>query len=66
MKDMLYHCWAFNQDRNFSFMQPELWEPYLARFKIWFSQEPSETVEASEAVKGDGEETYLERADRPK
>ena len=42
-------------------MQLELWEPYLARFKIRFSQEPSETVDASGAVEGDGEEvTSLE------
>ncbi|XP_062106981.1 uncharacterized protein LOC133818242 [Humulus lupulus] len=33
MEDMLYHNWAFNQDDNFSFMAPVLWEPYLEKFK---------------------------------
>ena len=43
MEEILYRCWDFNQDGKFSFMQPELWDPYLAKFKIRFSQGPLET-----------------------
>ena len=34
MEEMLYHCWAFNQDGSFSFMEPGLWDSYLAKFKV--------------------------------
>ncbi|XP_062113986.1 uncharacterized protein LOC133824997 [Humulus lupulus] len=66
MEEMLYHCWDFNQHENFTFLQPGFWEPYLAKFKIRFSQEPSETVDASNTAEGDGEElTSTERVDGP-
>ncbi|XP_062076239.1 uncharacterized protein LOC133780640 [Humulus lupulus] len=65
MEDMLYHCWAFNQDGNFSFMDPALWDPYLKKFKAQILQEPSEIGDASAAGKQDGEEvTSSERLGR--
>ena len=33
MEAMLYNCWAFNQDGDFSFLAPEVWEPFLENFK---------------------------------
>ncbi|XP_062075526.1 uncharacterized protein LOC133779598 [Humulus lupulus] len=33
MESMLYHCWAFNQEDNFSFMAPDAWGHYLEKFK---------------------------------
>ncbi|XP_062097893.1 uncharacterized protein LOC133803792 [Humulus lupulus] len=33
MESMLYHCWAFNQDDNFSFTASEAWGHYLEKFK---------------------------------
>ncbi|XP_062114439.1 uncharacterized protein LOC133825525 [Humulus lupulus] len=40
MEAMLYHCWAFNQDGDFSFLAPEVWEPFLEKFKARLQQEP--------------------------
>ncbi|XP_062101477.1 uncharacterized protein LOC133807277 [Humulus lupulus] len=50
MEAMLYYCWAFNQDGDFSFLAPEVWEPFLEKFKARLQQEaPSETGETSAA-----------------
>ncbi|XP_062098941.1 uncharacterized protein LOC133804833 [Humulus lupulus] len=40
LEGMLYHCWAFNPDGDFSFLAPEVWEPFLAKFKARLQQEP--------------------------
>ncbi|XP_062100944.1 uncharacterized protein LOC133806877 [Humulus lupulus] len=56
MVEMLYHCWAFYQDGNSSFMELGLWDQYLAKFKDRFLQEPWETGEVSGVAEGDGEE----------
>ena len=64
LEEMLYQCWAFNQDEDFSFIEPEFWGPYLAKFKFRFSQETSETVDASGAADGDDNEVKsLEQVD---
>ena len=53
---MLYHCWAFNQDGDFSFLGPEVWESFLEKFKARLQQEaPSETGETSTATEQDAE-----------
>ncbi|XP_062088134.1 uncharacterized protein LOC133794765 [Humulus lupulus] len=57
MEAMLYHCWAFNQDGNFSFLAPEVWEPYLEKFKARLQHEPpSETGETSAVGEQETEE----------
>ncbi|XP_062099272.1 uncharacterized protein LOC133805179 [Humulus lupulus] len=64
MEAMLYHCWAFNQDGDFSFLAPEVWEPFLEKFKARLQQEaPSETGETSAAVEQDAEGVTL--SERP-
>ena len=37
LEEMLYRCWAFNQDGDFSFMESAFGGPYLAKFKVRFS-----------------------------
>ncbi|XP_062113164.1 uncharacterized protein LOC133824301 [Humulus lupulus] len=59
MESMLYHCWAFNQDGNFSFMAPDAWGHYLENFKARLQSElptGTETGETSVAGEQDAEE----------
>ncbi|XP_062095900.1 uncharacterized protein LOC133801670 [Humulus lupulus] len=56
MEDMLYHCWAYNPDDDFSFSGADVWEPLLEGFKARLQKEaPSETGEASVAAEQEGE-----------
>ncbi|XP_062109623.1 uncharacterized protein LOC133821176 [Humulus lupulus] len=51
MENMLYHCWAFNPDGDFSFLRTEAWESFLRKFKARLQQEaPSETGETPAAT----------------
>ena len=64
MEEILYQCSTFNQDGNVSFMEPGLWDPYLAKFEVQLLQEPSETGGASRVIEGGVEEvTSLGRAE---
>ena len=48
MEDMFYHCWAYNQDADFSFLAAAVWEPLLEKFKARLEKEaPSEAGEVS-------------------
>ena len=49
MESMLYHCWAYNQEGNFSFFPSDVWDLYLEKLKARAQQEQSETGEASTA-----------------
>ena len=56
MEAMLYHCWAFNQDGDFSFLGLEVWESFLEKFRARLQQEaPSETGETFAATEQDTE-----------
>ncbi|XP_062073331.1 uncharacterized protein LOC133777653 [Humulus lupulus] len=56
MENMLYHCWAFNPDGDFSFLGTEAWESFLGKFKARLQQEaPSETGETPVTTKQDDE-----------
>ena len=51
MEDMFYHCWAYNQDGDFSFLAADIWEPLLEGFKARLEKEaPSKAGEASDAA----------------
>ncbi|XP_062099180.1 uncharacterized protein LOC133805093 [Humulus lupulus] len=51
MEDMLYHCWVFNPDGDFSFLGADVRELFLEGFKARLQQEvPSETGETSTAA----------------
>ncbi|XP_062115080.1 uncharacterized protein LOC133829260 [Humulus lupulus] len=55
MEDMLYHCWVFNSDDDFSFLGVD-WEDFREGFKAHLQQEaPSETREASTVAEQEGE-----------
>ncbi|XP_062075117.1 E3 ubiquitin-protein ligase RSL1-like [Humulus lupulus] len=57
MEDMMYHCWAFYQDGNFSLVTLALWDPYIEKFKARIFQEPSEMGETFAIGQWDGEST---------
>ncbi|XP_062109343.1 uncharacterized protein LOC133819968 [Humulus lupulus] len=51
MEGMFYHCWAYNQDADFSFLAVDVWEPLLEKFKACLEKEaPSEAGEVSGAA----------------
>ena len=51
MEDMFYHCWAYNQDANFSFLAANIWERLLVKFQARLDKEaPSEAGEGSGAA----------------
>ena len=51
MEAMLYHCWAYNPDADFSFMSVSLLERLLVKFQARLDKEaPSETGEGSGAA----------------
>ncbi|XP_062089307.1 uncharacterized protein LOC133795866 [Humulus lupulus] len=55
MEDMLYHCWVFNLDGDFSFLGAD-WEDFREVFKARLQQEaPSKTREASTVAEQEGE-----------
>ncbi|XP_062102991.1 uncharacterized protein LOC133813983 [Humulus lupulus] len=55
MEDMLYHCWAYNPDGDFSFLGAD-GEVFLEGFKARLQQEaPSETWEAPIVAEQEGE-----------
>ncbi|XP_062095517.1 uncharacterized protein LOC133801350 [Humulus lupulus] len=55
MEDMLYHCWVYNSDGDFSFLGAD-WDVFQEGFKAHLQQEaPSETGEASAAAEQEGE-----------
>ncbi|XP_062119065.1 uncharacterized protein LOC133832782 [Humulus lupulus] len=56
LEEMLYRCWAYYQEGDFSFLDTKLWGRYLTKFHSRLSQEPSETVEASGAAEGGDDE----------
>ncbi|XP_062087086.1 uncharacterized protein LOC133793848 [Humulus lupulus] len=63
MENMLYHCWAFNPDGDFSFLGTKAWESFLGKFKARLQQEaPSEFEETPATIEQDGEVvTSIER-----
>ncbi|XP_062078093.1 uncharacterized protein LOC133782738 [Humulus lupulus] len=63
MESMMYHCWAFNQDGNFSFLAPKVWDPYLEKFKARILQEQSKTGDAS--TTGEQETEEVTSSERP-
>ncbi|XP_062093257.1 uncharacterized protein LOC133799037 [Humulus lupulus] len=55
MEAMLYHCWAFNQDGDFSFLGPDVWGSFVEKFKARLQQEaPSEIGETFTTTEQDG------------
>ena len=56
MEAMLYHCWVYNPDGDFSFMGADAWESFLEKFKARLQHEaPSETEENFAAAEQEGE-----------